>query len=144
MLVSSIKFLYYAAVSDRFSLARRLLKPQPGKGVGMRDMAKWFLLLVLGLLVSLPSTASAQISSLQSSPFVLPAGLEPAVDFWKKVFSEVSLSQLIYFDPSDMSKIYEVVEVGEETGRTTISTASERASPPPMASISSGSRRSAA
>jgi membrane-bound lytic murein transglycosylase D len=115
MLVSSIKFLYYAAVSDRFSLARRLLKPQPGKGVGMRDMAKWFLLLVLGLLVSLPSTASAQVSSLQPSPFVLPAGLEPAVDFWKKVFSEVSLSQLIYFDPSDMSKIYEVVEVGEDS-----------------------------
>ena len=50
----------------------------------MRDMAKRFLLLVLGLLVSLPSTASAQESSLQSSPFVLPAGLEPAVEFWKK------------------------------------------------------------
>ena len=81
----------------------------------MRDMAKWFLLLVLGLLVSLPSTASAQVSSLQSSPFVLPAGLEPAVEFWKKVFSEVSLSQLIYFDPSDMSKIYEVVDVGEDS-----------------------------
>ena len=80
----------------------------------MRDIAKWFLLLVLGLLVSQPSTASAQISSLQSSPFILPAGLEPAVDFWKKVFSEISLSQLIYFDPSDMSKIYEVVDVGEE------------------------------
>ncbi len=78
----------------------------------MRDMAKWFLLLVLGLLVSLPSTAPAQ---LQSSPFVLPAGLEPAVEFWKKVFSEVSLSQLIYFDPSDMSKIYEVVDVGEDS-----------------------------
>jgi len=81
----------------------------------MRDTAKWFLLLVLGLLVSLPSTAAAQISSLQTSPFVLPAGLEPAVEFWKKVFSEVSLSQLIYFDPSDMSKIYEVVDVGEES-----------------------------
>ena len=81
----------------------------------MRDMAKRFLLLVLGLLVSLPSTASAQVSSLQSSPFVLPAGLEPAVEFWKKVFSEVSLSQLIYFDPSDMSKIYEVVDVGEDS-----------------------------
>src|SRR6478672_10991368 len=81
----------------------------------MRDMAKWFLLLVLGLLVSLPSTASAQVSSLQPSPFVLPAGLEPAVEFWKKVFSEVSLSQLIYFDPSDMSKIYEVVDVGEDS-----------------------------
>ena len=33
----------------------------------------------------------------------------------EKVFSEVSLSQLIYFDPSDMSKIYEVVDVGEDS-----------------------------
>src|SRR5258705_8231546 len=84
------------------------------KELAMRDFAKWFLSIVLGLLVSLPSTASAQSSPPQSSPFVLPAGLEPAVEFWKKVFSEVSLSQLIYFDPSDMSKIYEIVDVGEE------------------------------
>src|SRR5258705_3901695 len=84
------------------------------KELARRDFAKRFLSILLGFLVSLPSTSSAQSSPPQSSPFVLPAGLEPAVEFWKKVFSEVSLSQLIYFDPSDMSKIYEIVDVGEE------------------------------
>jgi membrane-bound lytic murein transglycosylase D len=41
--------------------------------------------------------------------------LEPAVEFWKKIFTEYSLSQLVFFDPLDMSKIYEVVEVGEDS-----------------------------
>jgi membrane-bound lytic murein transglycosylase D len=49
------------------------------------------------------------------SPFPVPAGLEPAVEFWKRVFSEFSLSQLIYFDPLDPSKIYEVTDVGEQS-----------------------------
>jgi len=115
--------------------------PTLAKELAMRDTAKWFLFLVLGLLGSLPSTAAAQISSLQTSPFVLPAGLEPAVEFWKKVFSEVSLSQLIYFDPFDMSKIYEVVEVGEDS-RSNDYINGERARI--AAANASGSRRSAA
>jgi membrane-bound lytic murein transglycosylase D len=45
----------------------------------------------------------------------MPAGLEPAVEFWIKVFSELGASQLVYFDPLDMSKIYEVTDVGEES-----------------------------
>jgi membrane-bound lytic murein transglycosylase D len=32
------------------------------------------------------------------SPFPLPAGLEPAVEFWKRIFSEYSISQVVYFD----------------------------------------------
>ena len=47
------------------------------------------------------------------SPFPLPAGLESSVEFWKKVFSQFGLAQLIYFDPLDLSKIYEVNDVGE-------------------------------
>jgi membrane-bound lytic murein transglycosylase D len=47
------------------------------------------------------------------SPFPVPTGLESSVDFWRKVFTEYSLSQLIYFDALDMSKIYEVNDVGE-------------------------------
>jgi hypothetical protein len=39
--------------------------------------------------------------------------LGTAVEFWKRVFSEFSLSQLIFFDPLDLTKIYEVIEVGE-------------------------------
>ena len=45
----------------------------------------------------------------------MPAGLEAAVEFWIKVFSEYGASQLVYFDPLDMSKIYEVTDVGEES-----------------------------
>ena len=49
------------------------------------------------------------------SPFPLPAGLEPAVEFWKRIFSEYSISQVVYFDPLDLSKIYEVADIGEES-----------------------------
>jgi membrane-bound lytic murein transglycosylase D len=66
------------------------------------------------LLFSLPVAASEVVSA-NPSPFPVPAGLEPAVEFWKKVFSEFGASQLIYFDPLDLSKIYEVVEVGEDS-----------------------------
>jgi len=47
------------------------------------------------------------------------SGLEPAVEFWKRVFSEFSRSQLIFFDPLDMTKIYEVIEVGEDNRTNT-------------------------
>ena len=79
----------------------------------MRDLARHLLLIVLGLFLAIPPAASAQSQLSKPVPFVVPAGLEPAVEFWKKVFSEVSLSQLIYFDPDDMSRIYEIVAVGE-------------------------------
>jgi len=74
------------------------------------------------MLCSLPALAGANNvststsdSSSSLSPFPIPAGLESAVEFWKRVFSEFSLSQLIYFDPLDPSKIYEVTEVGEQS-----------------------------
>ncbi len=74
------------------------------------------------LLCSLPGLAGANNASTSTSdsssslsPFPIPAGLESAVEFWKRVFSEFSLSQLIYFDPRDPSKIYEVTEVGEQS-----------------------------
>ena len=74
------------------------------------------------LLCSLPGLAGANNASTSTSdsssslsPFPIPAGLESSVEFWKRVFSEFSLSQLIYFDPRDPSKIYEVTEVGEQS-----------------------------
>jgi peptidoglycan lytic transglycosylase D len=72
------------------------------------------------LLFSLPGLAGANnVSTPTSNPsvslFPIPAGLESAVEFWKRVFSEFSLSQLIYFDPLDLSKIYEVTDVGEQS-----------------------------
>src|SRR3989337_262045 len=71
------------------------------------------------LLFSSPGLAGANTLSTstnpQPSPFPVPAGLESAVDFWKRVFTEFSTAQLVYFDPLDMSKIYEVTDVGEES-----------------------------
>ena len=50
-------------------------------------------------------------------PISFPDACRPrtAVEFWIKVFSEYGASQLVYFDPLDMSKIYEVTDVGEES-----------------------------
>jgi len=55
----------------------------------------------------------AQANPSTQDTFPLLSGLEKSVEFWKKIFTEYSLSQLIFFDPLDMSKIYEVLEVGE-------------------------------
>jgi len=71
------------------------------------------LLLFLSCLSLFPSGVSAQDKPSSEATFPVPAGLEPAVEFWKKIFSEYSLGQLVYFDPEDLSKIYEVVDVGE-------------------------------
>ena len=79
----------------------------------MRQRAKLLLWFVLYGLGGLPASLPAQQTTPNATSFVVPAGLEPAVEFWKKVFSEYSLSQLIFFDPLDMSKIYEVIDVGE-------------------------------
>jgi len=67
----------------------------------------------LSCLALFPSVISAQDRPSSEATFPVPAGLEPAVEFWKKIFSEYSLGQLVYFDPEDLSKIYEVVDVGE-------------------------------
>lgn len=77
----------------------------------MKHLSRWLLTLLISQLAFMPAPASAQ----NANPFPLPAGLEPAVEFWKKVFTEFSLSQLIFFDPLDMSKIYEVIKVGAES-----------------------------
>ena len=79
----------------------------------MMRLSLWLLTLFLSHLAFLPARAIAQSSLSTASPFPVPAGLEPAIEFWKKIFTQYSLSELVYFDPLDMSKIYEVVEVGE-------------------------------
>jgi membrane-bound lytic murein transglycosylase D len=80
----------------------------------MRQLQRALLPLILVLVLFLPNRVVAQETATSSSPFPVPAGLEPAVQFWKKVFTEYSAAQLIFFDPIDMSNIYEVVEVGED------------------------------
>jgi peptidoglycan lytic transglycosylase D len=81
--------------------------------VPMKRYTQWFLSVLLALVAFSPVTISAQQATEVEPPFPITSGLESAVDFWRKIFTEYSLSQLIFFDPLDMSKIYEVIEVGE-------------------------------
>ena len=73
------------------------------------------LLLLLTCVALFPTGVSAQSKPSSQTSFPLPAGLESSVEFWKKIFSEFSLGQLVYFDPDNLSKIYEVVDVGEDS-----------------------------
>jgi membrane-bound lytic murein transglycosylase D len=79
----------------------------------MKHARRWLLALCFSILTLSPAGVIAESQLSNRSPFPVPTGLESSVDFWKKVFTEYSLSQLIYFDALDMSKIYEVTDVGE-------------------------------
>jgi membrane-bound lytic murein transglycosylase D len=80
----------------------------------MKHATRSFLLLVFFCLMISPVSLPAQTDPSKENPFPLLPGLEKAVEFWQKIFTEYSVSQLVFFDPLDMSKIYEVVEVGEK------------------------------
>lgn len=92
----------------------------------MTQARRWFFPLFLTVTLFLPSGAGAQQTAASPSPFPVLVRLEPAIEFWKRVFAEFSSSQIAYFDPLDMSKIYEVVDVGEER-RTSEYISEERA-----------------
>ncbi len=91
----------------------------------MKNAPRWFLSLLVFCLALSPGNVRSQIKAGIEDPFPLLPGLESAVEFWKKVFTEYSTAQLVYFDPLDMSRIYEVVDVGEES-RTSEYVDSER------------------
>src|SRR5918992_2617315 len=82
----------------------------------MKRAQRWFLSLVLSWIAFLPVYARAESvpSEIYNNPSPLLAGLEQPVEFWTKIFTEYSVSQLVFFDPLEMSKIYEVLDVGEE------------------------------
>jgi membrane-bound lytic murein transglycosylase D len=80
----------------------------------MKHASRWlFPLFVLWLAIT-PTKTWGQTDPASQETFPLPTGLEKAVDFWRKIFSEYRLSQLVFFDPLDMSKIYDVLDVSEE------------------------------
>jgi membrane-bound lytic murein transglycosylase D len=81
----------------------------------MKHAARWLLSLCFFCLALSPGNTQAQSKPGTEDPFPLLPGLESSVEFWKKVFTEYSRSQLVYFDPLDMSRIYEVVDVGEDS-----------------------------
>ncbi len=47
-------------------------------------------------------------------PFPVLEGLEPAVEFWKRIFTEFTSKQLVFFDPFEPTRIYKVVEAGDD------------------------------
>jgi membrane-bound lytic murein transglycosylase D len=92
----------------------------------MKYVTRWLVTVLISYLAFLPAPAIAQKSQSSENSFPMPAGLESSVEFWKKIFSEYSFNQLVFFDPLDMSKIYEAVDVGEDS-RTNEYINSERA-----------------
>ena len=77
----------------------------------MQRAARWLVTPLLALAIMLPAHTRAQ--SNPAEPFPLLPGLEKPVEFWKKIFATYSISQMVFFDPLDMAKIYEVQDVGE-------------------------------
>jgi membrane-bound lytic murein transglycosylase D len=71
----------------------------------------------VGEAIPVPDKVPYVVSTPRNSDasFPLLVGLEKQVGFWKRIFIEFSVSQLVFFDPLDMSKIYEVLDVGEES-----------------------------
>jgi membrane-bound lytic murein transglycosylase D len=98
------------------ALAFELLNSEAvGIEVTMKRATIQLLLIFLSVLVLHPASSNAQQQTNYQHPFPVPAGLDSSVEFWKKVFSEYGQAQLIYFDPIDPAKIYEVMDVGEES-----------------------------
>src|SRR5690242_15690028 len=94
-------------------MAHRLLKIPPA----VNPMKHTRSVLVASMFVALcfsPFTGRAQTETPPLSAVTPVPGLEKQVQFWKKIFSEYSLSQLVFFDPADMATIYEVLDVGED------------------------------
>ena len=79
----------------------------------MKHFASWLLLFFLSFLVWPPVDARAEAKPGGESQFPMLSGLENAVEFWQRIFTEYGSSQLVFFDPLDMSRIYEVQNVGE-------------------------------
>jgi len=70
--------------------------------------------LLLGVALVLYGTAAGA----ETNPFVVPKGLESAVEFWKQVFTRYSEHELVFHDPTDHSKVYSVLSVPENKPAT--------------------------
>lgn len=83
------------------------------------------LLLLAGLLLSPLGDAKARASlggqgenKQISSHFRVPPELQTKVDFWKKIYSEYTTSQVVIHDDENLDVIYEVVNLNELPPRT--------------------------
>ncbi len=77
-------------------------------------LSKRLFIILFFVVVSLvPFRAVGQGKSAEANPFPVPAGLEPTVEFWKKIFTEYSSREIVFYDPKDPSKIYKVMQIGK-------------------------------
>lgn len=81
----------------------------------MQHAARWLFTLLLCWSLSTPASANTETVPPSEDHFPLLPGLEHAVEFWKRVFTEFSRSQIIFFDPDNTGRIYEVVDAGPES-----------------------------
>jgi len=70
-----------------------------------------FLLFIVVFLVSFRAVGEEKDPEVNSFP--VPAGLEPSVEFWKKIFTEYSSREIVFYDSKDASKIYKVMRIGK-------------------------------
>lgn len=75
-------------------------------------------ILLAALLAFLPCATSATAAPTNTAqptktrnPFPLPSGLEPAVDFWCRVFAEWSREQVALHDDEHLGVVYRVVDI---------------------------------
>jgi membrane-bound lytic murein transglycosylase D len=104
-----------AAIEPFGHMARGLLKWAIFQEDKMPRVAQWLLASLFSLALFLPTKITAQTTPAAQEHFPLLPGLEKPVEFWKKIFTYYSTSQLVFFDITDMSTIYEVQDVGEES-----------------------------
>ncbi len=77
-------------------------------------LSKRLSIILLFVVVSLVSfRAVGQGKSEEASPFPVPAGLKPTVEFWKQIFTKYSTREIVFYDPVDPSKIYKVIRIGK-------------------------------
>src|SRR5262245_3373030 len=81
----------------------------------MKYTVRWLLLILVFCVAFAPGNAQPQTQAGTEDHFPLLPGLESTVEFWRKIFTEYSISQLVFFDPLDMSRIYDVLDVGEDS-----------------------------
>ena len=77
-------------------------------------LSKRLSIIFLFIVVSLgPFRAGGEEKAPAVNPFPIPAGLEPSVEFWKKIFTEYTSRELVFYSAKDASKIYKVMRIGK-------------------------------
>ncbi len=69
--------------------------------------------LLLSLLVCLSGYLDVRKARANETPFPLLPGLEGSVNFWKKIFTHYSRSEVVFYNEFDPNTIYKVVDVGK-------------------------------